>query len=233
MRTCIISCSLWAILFLTGASRVQALSLLDRSPFIWPDFQANEAPTPAQQATANPSDLEFHAIYELSGQTKVLLKDRRKNEFYWLSLGEETDGMLPKQYNREKDELLLAYDNQEKWISLQALPQASPTPVVTAQPTQPATTRPATQNTARRRVIRPSTRSSSATTRNVIRPTSRSGSSTIPQPPRGSTRRPVTRDIPGLTEPSFTPPDPGFKDPVSEPPESTPVLGGLPIPQRP
>ena len=223
-------CVLGSAALILGSGHVFGLSLLERSPFVWPGFEANASPAQAPAQASSPSDVEFHAVYELSGKTHILVKNRRENKFHWLSLGEEFDGMLPKEYNREKDELLLAYDNQEKWLALQALPQASGTPVATAQPATPATTSRATSNTPRRRVIRPS--SSSSSTRNVIRPASRSGS-TVPRPPKAPNRRSFGNESPGVEPPSIIPPDPG-PDPSSAPPDFLPSLpAGTTPPPKP
>ncbi|NDV62226.1 hypothetical protein G0Q06_07185 [Puniceicoccales bacterium CK1056] len=219
MRVRVLSLALSVVLLTSLDSSAYALSLLDRSPFLWPGFSPKEGDPKAQVAAGAPSDLEFHAVYELSGTTKVLLKDRRKNEFHWIRIGEEVEGMLPKEYNREKDELLLAYDNQEKWLSLQDLPQASGKPSAAVQPARPTNTN---QNTTRRRVIRPSNRTTSSSTRNVIRPTSRT-SSNVPRPPIRSTRRPVTGDPPVALPPGFVPPEP-VGDPATQAPEFLPSL---------
>lgn len=212
------------------ANPVPGLSLLDRSPFVWPGFEANKAPPQAQQPATAPSELEFHAVYELSGKTHILVKDRRKNVFHWIPIGEEVEGMLPKEYNPDKDELLLAYDNQEKWLSLQGLPEASGTPVAVARP---AAATPAAQTTAsapRRRVIRPSS-STRTPTRNVIRPATSSGGS-VPTP-RVPSRRSVQAVNPGADALNFVPNDPGA-EPSSTPPDMVPQLPpGIQLPPPP
>jgi hypothetical protein len=200
---------------------VAGLSLLDRSPFVWPGFEASKPPAQAQKPATAPGDLEFHAVYELSGKTHILVKDRRQNKFHWLSLGEEADGMLPKEYNPDKDELLLAYDNQEKWLSLQGLPEASGTPVALASPTPTASASSSTTTPPRRRVIRPT--SSSSSTRNVIRPTSRTGQTAVS--PRIPTRRSTSRSAVQPTEKDIE----RFRSFDVPPPPSTgaPSLGDL------
>lgn len=205
----------------------KGLSLLDRNPFIWPGFEASPAPGSAESnAQASSEDFEFHAVYELSGTTHVLLKDRRKNAFHWVSIGESLEGLLAKGYDREKDQILLAYDDQERWLSLQELPEVSGSPV-SAQPqrrtTPVRTTRSTSSNTSRssgitrRSVVRPRT-STTAGSRTSIRSSSDSS-----PPSRAALLRSRIRQAvdPGVSPPNFTPAEPG-PPPTSEPPENTP-----------
>lgn len=213
------------IILLPAALSVSAdISLLNRNPFIWPGFEARTQDTPPAAAQTSAEDYEFHAVYELSGSTHILLRDRKKNDFQWLSIGEEEGGLNPKSYNPESNQLLLAYENKELWLSLKETPQASPTPVATAPR---STARPTVANTrsAERRVIRnPAARrralaSNSDVRRRVIRPPSSSGSA-------GSTAgnsRGTAQDI-GLTQPNYVPQAPVSNRPPTSAPDFIPSL---------
>ncbi len=77
-------------LFLLIFPRVSGeTSIIDRNPFVWPNFDSSTTNKAESSSLENPGIYEFHAVYELSGQVKVLLKDNKNNKFHWLVVGED------------------------------------------------------------------------------------------------------------------------------------------------
>ncbi|MGC9450627.1 MAG: hypothetical protein ACP5I4_04205 [Oceanipulchritudo sp.] len=211
---------------LLGISFLTAeVTLLDRNPFVWPGFQANNAAGPGESPPSTSGDFEFHAVYELSGTTHFLLRDRKNNAFHWVSLGEEKDGILPKSYDPEKDELLLAYESRETTLSLQGLPEASGQPASMAAAQPSTSVRAATRSPSTSRSIR-RTGSSASSRRAITRTRVPSRTSTAPVPPSrlGATRSGTARTAAslGLREPTQLPPPFDMTPPDTPPPESTP-----------
>jgi len=208
------------------------LSLIDKNPFIWPGFVAPEEARPATPPASTP-DFEFHAVYELDGITRILLRDRRTQQFQWLTVGEEADGLLGKRYDPANNEVLVSHPGGETTLSLRGLPEATG-PAVAATPVRPVA-RPATTAGSpavqRRTVARPPSpaqspgQSTMSSPRTSITPTRASTVQTgraLPAPPTSRFGRPTATN-PGVREPSFIPGDPG-PAPTSEPPSEIPVL---------
>jgi hypothetical protein len=211
------------------APSLAGLSILDRSPFIWPGFETNDGQvsTEPEQTPAESKDFEFHAVYELSGSIQVLLRDRKENKFHWLEVGEESDGYFPKEFDPEKDQLLLAYADGEKWLSLQSLPEVSGTPVATAAASSSPTVRRPTGTASSRSVIRPTRRpgSSTASSARITRPSVTASSSDSARPTPGApVRRFRGNTDPGVETPRFTPPSVPTTSLSVEPPSSRPTL---------
>lgn len=213
--------------FLSG----DGLSILDRNPFIWPGFEASESTAPANSTpAASSADYEFHAVYEVSGRTHVLLKDRRKNAFHWVRIGEDLDGISPKSYDAQKDQILLAYEDQERWLSLQNLPEVSGGPVSAQPPRRTPTT------TTRSRAITSRTRTSSSPSsvrRSVVRPRTQERVPPGSRPSGIPSRRPTPPSDPGTETPSggpsAPPPVPQGGPPDTDVPK---VPEGIQLPTR-
>jgi len=224
---------------LVWTGRAEGLSLLERSPFIWPGFNSGR-PAPSEAGPAATSgDFEFHAVYELSGRTHVLVRDRLQSKFLWLLLGEERDGLVPKSYDPDNNQLLLANSSGETWLSLQELPEVSGQPISMA----PTTARTGAQvqrttGTPRRTIVRPSTstsrRSSGSSLAQAALNSRTSGQSVAPPTGPRVTRRATPEDL-GITPPSYIPTGQDLSAPDTEAPSGgppPPPSGSSPPPRR-
>ena len=160
-------------------------SLIERNPFVWSDFNPNPS-SGSQQARPSNQGFEFHAVYELSGQTQVLVRDRANNKYHWLEVGTEMDGLLAKSFNPDSNQLVFAYENDEQFLDLEDQPLVTSAPLASAAGPAPAAVQssPRTTGTSAvspgRRVIRPSSRPTPTTSRPSV--TTRRG----PPAPTGS-----------------------------------------------
>lgn len=214
------------------------ISIINRSPFVWPGFNSTSGSEEANAIQANPEDYEFHAVYELSGNTHVLLMDRKSRTFNWMIIGEANEGLIPKQYIPEQNLLLLIANSKEIQLKLQELPAWSSTPISGAGASREnrSSISPIRSATSSRSIARPPTSS-------IRRTVSSRG--TIPSPP--STRMVPTRgrtiaggSIPSLIEPDITNvpaeldyPEPTMEPPKGPPPSSSPGNAPANLPQRP
>ncbi len=205
-------------------------SLIDKNPFIWPGFVAPEEARPAPPPAQAADDLEFHAIYELDGVTRALIRDRRSQRFQWLIMGEAgEDGLLGKSFDPEKNELLVVHAGGEKTLSLRPVPEPSGPAFVAAPTPVPAPVRPATPTsppTVRRTLTTPSpTVSTGAGGSRAVNPpvVARPGSAASSLGSPGFSRH-QSRGTPAVQQPTFRPPDPGMQRPATEPPKDIPVL---------
>jgi hypothetical protein len=204
--------------------------LIDSNPFIWPGFEAREETRPQPTATAAPDELEFHAVYQLGESVHVLVRDRKSRQFTWTRVGEQHEGFLVSNYNAENNQILVNNQAGEKWLSLQATPQPSGTPVATA-PTPATPTRPtaaSTPGSTSRPAVRPVSppRPTSTTTTSsrppVVRPvTSGAMGSTVSTARLG---RVNTNTDPGVSAPNFTPPAPTVDEPTTAAPRERPRM---------
>ncbi len=223
----------FVILAFIASIHVQAaISLVERSPFVWPGFDETNATTTGAVPVTS-IDFEFHAVYELSGRTKVLLKDNKNNKFHWLNVGEKSEGFDIKSYDKESNQLVFAYENQEKSLELKQLPKwvSTPLPSGAGRPT-PATARSTSSGT----ITTPG--SSTSSRRSVVsRPSTVSRITPIrsnrPPPPSNRGRAAVTGN-PAFQPPTFTAPPAPAGDPEVKPPKTVPSTTPVaPPPRRP
>ncbi len=230
---------LWKVLgaglFFVACGGLLTAGLTEKNPFVWPDFEPPEDRRPARPdpSPQRGEDIEFHAIYELDGVTRALIRDRSNQSFQWVTIGEESDeGVLAKSYNRENDQLLLASSDGERWLDLQsvAAPSGRPSGPGVQRPSRPGVERPTPTRTTPSPTVRtPSTTRATTTTRqppsvtpSPTRPTVRSATTSssdrrrvVPMPRRRAAD-------PGLDPPSYTPPEIGTAPPETPPPTRTP-----------
>lgn len=201
--------------------------LTEKNPFIWPDFEPPEdrRPTRPEPTRTRGEEIEFHAIYELDGVTRALIRNRSDQSFKWVTLGEESeDGVVAKSYNRENDQLLLASSEGERWLDLQsvATPTGRPSGPVVQRPTptrmtsrtatSPRTTRtPKVQSSSGDSVRRPTVAPSRARTR-------------VPPTLRAHTQE-ASADL-RRQAPAYTPQSPAHL----QPPDGSPPSGRPPPP---
>lgn len=143
---------------LFAAAPLQAVTLVENSPFIPSGFQppeerrqAPERPTP--QPTRN---LEFRGVYELDGVLHINVHDRSQNKGEWVKINDTSAGFFVTAFSLEKDTITLEVDGQTTELTLSSTQRApaapQPQPTVAAGPQRPGT---GDQATARRRVVTP------------------------------------------------------------------------------
>ena len=208
------------------------ISIIDRSPFVWPGFDETNSAT-AGTVPVTSVDFEFHAVYELSGSTRVLLKDNKNNKFHWLNVGEQSEGFNIKSYNKESNQLVFAYENQEKSLELKQLPKWVSTPLPSGAGRPTSTT---TRSTIRRTITTPGSSTTSRRT-GISRPPTSSRSTSIlsnrPPPPNSRGRSAVTGN-PAFQPSTFTAPPAPTGDPEGKPPKTVPTMTpGVTPPRRP
>jgi hypothetical protein len=183
-------------------------SIVEKSPFLPPNFQppGGSGSTAAAQA-ASSGEYEFRGVYMLQGEYHFNLYNKREQKGTWVSEDEiKEDAPKVVRYSREDDEIIIDLGGRQLTLGMvstsdKVLPvQTAKAPVVRQPSTSPGSTSSRTPQTpVRRRVIRPTTRTTSTPTiqrPTVQRPTSgRPTTLQRPQTPSGSTsssRRPVT-----------------------------------------
>ena len=217
-----------ALGFLAWAPALSGLGLVERGPFIWPGFDEGNAQAGDAAPSASSGDYEFHAVYEVSGVTHVLLKDRRSSKFVWLLVGEESDGLEPVSYNSDSNRLLLASDTGETWLDLQDLPEASGTPLASSAAQSTVSQR--TTTSGRRPIVRPTSstsirstasRRTGTTLSRAVRSSQPDGSSRVSiSTPRS--RMSGNRTDPGMPSLGEPPPEQDLSPPDTGAPSSAP-----------
>lgn len=153
-------------------------SILDRSPFLPPDFQPPSQRTqPRRPQPAEQNSYEFRGVYQLAGEYRFLIAEARSREGDWVSLQRPGDNYQIKHYDPQTQVLTILANNKEEQLELAQLnPDTKPIPVqgqsTAAAPSRPSSAQPADSgNTSpRRRVIRPTSRTSSNTTNDSATP---------------------------------------------------------------
>ena len=107
----------------------QAVSLIERSPFVGPDFDPNTSATEVTRVSSGSEEFEFHGVYELDGSTHVLLKAKSDGSFSWYTVGMGHDGIIPKSYDADSNELVIVMNNSEVWLTLQEMGEFKPMPI--------------------------------------------------------------------------------------------------------
>lgn len=181
-------------------------SIIDKSPFLPPNFQppgSGGSAAAAQAATSG--EYEFRGVYMLQGQYHFNLYNKREQKGTWVSEGEiKEDAPRIVRYSREDDEVVIDLGGRQLTLGMvstsdKVLPvQTARAPTTVRTPSSSVTTSRTSQAPVRRRVIRPTTRTSTSTSRPTIqRPTiQRPGQSTSQRPqiqsgPTSTSRRPV------------------------------------------
>lgn len=167
-------------------------ALAERSPFLPPGFVAPEdrtqpaAPPPA--ATQGPLSrrFEFRGVYQLEGEYRFLITDKRTREGKWVPLNDASAPFHVRSFDLEKNAIVLNHEGQTESIELERLSaNSTPMPVVGAP--EPPSTRPAVAGTTAAQPGRSGDSGAqppARTRRPTVRPSGGdSGSSTPPPPP--------------------------------------------------
>ena len=164
-----------------------APTLVTKSPFLPPDFNppGGAAGDPAMPASA--SQYEFRGVYQMGGRYYFNLYNTRDKSGTWVAEG-ESGSDAPRIVRFDRDEDVLVVEVSGERVNLELVDTSDrPMPVATAaRPTPatlPATTSQQSPTPVRRRVIRPSTRTTPATPAPTVRrPTVPAGNNPQQQP---------------------------------------------------
>jgi len=137
-------------------------SILEKSPFLPPDFQPPGRPGQATPEKKGSGQLEFRGVYELGGIYHYNLYDAKEKKGYWVTEATAADkGFDIVEFDPEKYSLVLMVDGEPTDLSLVETSN-QPMQIQGMKSTSPAVKRgtPTTQPSqrARRRVIRPTSR---------------------------------------------------------------------------
>jgi hypothetical protein len=212
-------------------------SILERSPFIPPDFTPPGGARAAAAAQGSVGGYEFRGVYQIGGEYRFLVSEPRSRKGSWVQLGKAYDGYEVRKFDPGSDTLTLFFNNSEQQLQLAEL-DANPTPMPVSGQIKAATQPAQTPATPARRTIRPATRETTP-------------SDAVTQP--GSTPPPAwlkklreeaaarrsqamqsrsgagTAGVRASGEPDFSPPPP----PDSPPPTPPPNLSEIDIPPPP
>lgn len=174
-----------------GGSCPVLAGLSERSPFLPPGFVAPEdrsqpaAPPPA--ATQGPLSrrFEFRGVYQLEGEYRFLITDKRTREGKWVPLNDASAPFHVRSFDLDKNAIVLNHEGQTETIELERL-SANSTPMPVAGAPEPPSTQPAVAGTAAARAgasggsdAQPPAR----TRRPTVRPSGAASGSTAPPPP--------------------------------------------------
>ncbi|MEX0330239.1 MAG: hypothetical protein AB3N64_02335 [Puniceicoccaceae bacterium] len=211
-------------------------SIMERSPFIPPDFTPpGNSRAAAAKSVAN--SYEFKGFYRIGDKYRFLVSEPRSNDGDWVELGESSDSYEVRRFDPESETLTLFFNNSEKQLQLTEL-AANPTPMPVSGQIKTASAQQSQQGTPTpvRRTIRPTTRPGSSTS-----PTS---TNSAPPPAwleklreEAAARRAqaiqgrsgVSGGVNASGSPDYSPPPP----PDSPPPTPPPNLSEIDIPPPP
>ncbi len=186
-------------------------SIVEKSPFLPPNFQppGGSRSTAAEQAAAS-GEFEFRGVYMLQGQYHFNLYNKREQKGTWVSEDEiKEDAPKVVRYSREDDEIVIDLGGRQLTLGMvttsdKVLPVATATaPTIRRPTTTSGSTNRTPQAPERRRVIRPSTRTTPSSP-TIQRPSiQRPGSSQ--QPPTSQRPQPQSRSTSSSRRPVLPP----------------------------
>lgn len=210
-------------------------TILERSPFIPPDFTPPGGARAAAAAKASAGGYEFRGVYQIGGEYRFLVSEPRSRKGSWVKLGKAYDGYEVRNFDPTSDTLTLFFNNSEQQLQLAEL-DANPTPMPVSGQIKTAQRETQAPTTPPRRAIRPATRPTT---------TSATQSGSTPPPAwlkklreEAATRRTqamqgrgggTDTSVKPSGEPGYSPPPP----PDSPPPTPPPNLSEIDIPPPP
>ncbi len=163
--------SIAALLIFQGASA--ETSIIVNSPFLPEGFSPPGGSGSKAKAPVSSGQLEFRGVYQMDSVYYFHLYDLRERKGTWIREGDRSAQPRIVRYQDEEGVLVVESDGRVMNLEMirtsdKAIPLPTPPPAVTtpARTQQPAT-RP---GTVRRRVIRPTTQSSTSATRRAALP---------------------------------------------------------------
>lgn len=169
-----------------GGNAVLLGGLAERSPFLPPGFVPPEertqaAPPPAGTQGPLSRRFEFRGVYELAGEYRFLITDRRTREGKWVPLNDSSAPFHVRSFDLANNSIVLNHEGQTETIELERL-GANSTPMPVAGAPSPTATRPpvATAQPGQPRAAQPPER----TRRPTVRPAGAAGTASPPPPPQ-------------------------------------------------
>jgi hypothetical protein len=141
-----------AVLVLAGGllavPPLKATSLIERSPFLPPSFEARSTPpSPASAGETSAEDsLELRGVYTLGGILYANIHDKRDKASRWLRLNRPQDGMTLLDFDPRSNRCTVeSADGARHVLQLARIPETVGRSVSTSVPTLPRTTRPGSE----------------------------------------------------------------------------------------
>ncbi|MFO7726133.1 MAG: hypothetical protein R6V45_11350 [Oceanipulchritudo sp.] len=135
-------------------------SILERSPFLPPDWSPPTQSRPQNRRQEEASAYEFRGVYMLSGEYRFLVSEQRSRSGKWVQAGQAYDGYEVRDYDPQSETLTLYFNDKEHPIQLASL-DANPTPMPVSGQSTRAKADGDESDRPVRRTIRPASRSSS------------------------------------------------------------------------
>lgn len=140
-----------AVLVLAGGllafSSLKATSLLERSPFLPPSFEARSTPSPfASGETSAEDSLEVRGVYTLGGIVYANIHDKRDRQSRWLRLHRPRDGFTLLGFDPRSNRFTVeSADGSRHVLRLAGAPETAGLSAPTATTAVPASTRPGSE----------------------------------------------------------------------------------------
>lgn len=151
-------------------------SIVENSPFLPPNFQppgGGSSSTTAQAAASG--EYEFRGVYMLQGQYHFNLYNKREQKGTWVAEDEiKEDAPRVVRYSQDDDEVIIDLGGRQLTLGMvstsdKVLPvETAKAPVVRQPTSSTSSTNRTTQAPVRRRVIRPTTRTSTSSTNPLL-----------------------------------------------------------------
>lgn len=135
-------------------------SILERSPFLPPDWSPPTQSRPQNRRQEAASAYEFRGVYMLSGEYRFLVSEPRSRSGKWVQAGQSYEGYEVRDYDPQSETLTLYFNDKEHPIKLAGL-DANPTPIPVSGQSTKAKADGDQSDRPVRRTIRPATRTSS------------------------------------------------------------------------
>ncbi len=197
-------------------------SLTENSPFLPPDFTPGSSSAPAQaNQPASPVErlLDFKGWYEISGEKRFLVGQKRRSDGGWLRMGESRNEITLLDFDPEQERVRVSFQGNEGWLEIAKL-DSNPSGSSASSSSSDSSTA---------SVSTPTTRPSSGTpTRGRVSPvpqrrTVTSAASRTPTPPTSARQAVPPRIADGSGRSSGGPPvPPPTEGPPRDPPTSRP-----------
>lgn len=124
------SLGLVSLLALLPCTATQAASIVDRSPFLPPGFSPpseNRQPQRKPPSRSNHQGFEFRGMYELDGETFLLISEARTRKGHWVNVGASNEHFEVRDFDPDSRVVTLFFDDRVESLRLAELAD-NPTP---------------------------------------------------------------------------------------------------------
>lgn len=132
-------------------------SIVKRSPFLPPDFEEpsnQKKDSRNSQSSRRNVSYEFRGVYQLGGEYRFLISERRKRNGDWLAMGQNESGVVVKNYDPNTQTLTFEQGGKTETVTLQQLTSDSSPMPVSGQPD--IKKKDSDSSKSNRRIVRPS-----------------------------------------------------------------------------